>query len=89
MKKADFTIPAAIISFLALCMPFSSLGQLEKAAQGKDNLSPIDTIHVVGHAHMDMNWLWTYAETMQMCNDNLRQTVAFMEEWLIHRSLKK
>jgi len=40
-----------------------------------------DTIHVVGHAHMDMNWLWTYSETMQMCNDNLRQVVAFMNEY--------
>src|SRR5665647_188294 len=42
---------------------------------------PKDTIHVVGHAHMDMNWLWTYSETMKMCNDNLRQTVAFMDEF--------
>jgi alpha-mannosidase len=40
-----------------------------------------DTIHVIGHAHMDMNWLWTYSETMQMCNDNLRQVVAFMDEF--------
>ena len=40
-----------------------------------------DTIHVIGHAHMDMNWLWTYSETMQMANDNLRQTVAFMNEF--------
>ena len=44
-------------------------------------LKPQDTIHVVGHAHMDMNWLWTYSETMQMCNDNLRQVVAFMDEF--------
>ena len=42
---------------------------------------PADTIHVTGHAHMDMNWLWTYSETMQMCNDNLRQAVAFMDEF--------
>ena len=42
---------------------------------------PKDTIHVVGHAHMDMNWLWTYSETMKMCNDNLRQAVAFMQEY--------
>lgn len=40
-----------------------------------------DTIHVIGHAHMDMNWLWTYSETMQMCNDNLRQVVSFMDEF--------
>ena len=42
---------------------------------------PEDTIHIVGHAHMDMSWLWDYFETMKMCNDNLRQTVAFMEEY--------
>jgi len=40
-----------------------------------------DTIHVIGHAHMDMNWLWTYFETMKMCNDNLRQVVSFMDEY--------
>ncbi|MEI7422302.1 MAG: glycoside hydrolase family 38 C-terminal domain-containing protein [Prolixibacteraceae bacterium] len=45
-------------------------------------ISPVaDTIHVIGHAHMDMNWKWTYFETMQMCNDNLRQVVAFMDEY--------
>jgi alpha-mannosidase len=49
--------------------------------QGNPNDLRGDTIHVVGHAHMDMNWLWTYSETMQMCNDNLRQVVAFMEEY--------
>jgi alpha-mannosidase len=40
-----------------------------------------DTIDVVGHAHMDQNWLWTTSETMKMCDDNLRQTVAFMKEF--------
>jgi alpha-mannosidase len=40
-----------------------------------------DTIHVVGHSHMDMNWLWNYSETMKMCNDNFRQVIAFMEEY--------
>lgn len=56
--------------------PFNSVNGQKKKAK------PVaDTIHVVGHAHMDMNWLWTYSETMQMCNDNLRQTVAFMDEF--------
>lgn len=81
MKKADFTIPAAIISLFALCWSYSSFGQVKKATQEINSLSRKDTIHVVGHAHMDMNWLWTYSETMQMCHDNLRQVVAFMEEY--------
>ncbi len=54
-------------------------GQKKKVTGKK--VQAVDTIHVVGHAHMDMNWLWTYSETMQMCNDNLRQAVAFMEEF--------
>jgi alpha-mannosidase len=49
--------------------------------QNKNAMPVGDTIHVIGHAHMDMNWLWTYSETMQMCNDNLRQVVAFMDEF--------
>jgi alpha-mannosidase len=49
--------------------------------QSKTSVPSKDTIQVVGHAHMDMNWLWTYSETMQMANDNLRQTVAFMDEF--------
>jgi alpha-mannosidase len=61
-----FTLLAAFISVNA---------QLAESGKARD------TIHVVGHAHMDMNWLWTYSETMQMCNDNLRQVVAFMEEF--------
>ena len=49
--------------------------------QKRSTVQVRDTIHVAGHAHMDMNWLWTYSETMQMCNDNLRQVVAFMDEF--------
>jgi len=65
-----------LISIVLVIASFSSVyGQ-------KKNVKPVaDTIHVVGHAHMDMNWLWTYSETMQMCNDNLRQVVAFMDEY--------
>jgi len=80
MKTKLIYIPA-VIFLLALCMPSMSLGNEKENPQETDDASPKDTIHVVGHAHMDMNWLWTYSETMKMCNDNLRQTVAFMEEF--------
>ena len=72
MKKSI----ALLIVLAMVAGSFSSVyGQRKKA-------NPVaDTIHVIGHAHMDMNWLWTYSETMQMCNDNLRQVVAFMDEF--------
>ena len=47
-----------------------------------------DTLHVIGHSHMDMNWLWTLSETEKMAHDNLRQAVAFMEEYPDYQSRK-
>jgi alpha-mannosidase len=71
MKKLCFLI-------ILLTVTVSSYGQKKNFTKGK----PVsDTIQVIGHAHMDMNWLWTTSETMQMCNDNLRQVVAFMKEY--------
>lgn len=64
--------------FIVLLVSFSS--PVYSQEEGENN-TIADTIHIVGHAHMDMNWLWTYSETMKMCNDNLRQTVAFMDEF--------
>jgi alpha-mannosidase len=56
-------------------------GAIEKHAGAAKKPAVKDTIHVVGHAHMDMNWLWTTSETMKMCQDNLRQAVALMDEY--------
>lgn len=81
MKKIHSSITASAILLLVLWLPIYSFGQGKKDSKSKNDLSRKDTIHVVGHAHMDMNWLWTYSETMQMCNDNLRQVVAFMDEF--------
>jgi len=73
MKK----IIVSLIIIVALTADSFSNGY----GQQKETVPIKDTIHVIGHAHMDMNWLWTYSETMQMCNDNLRQVVAFMDEF--------
>jgi len=81
--KAFLTKILTILFIGALCLPLLSLknekGKVSSGVTGAKTQK--DTIQVVGHAHMDMNWLWTYSETMQMCNDNLRQTVAFMKEF--------
>ena len=69
-----------IVFFLAV-VSICIITTVNASAQQGSAVSDKDTIHVIGHAHMDMNWLWTYYETMKMCNDNLRQTVAFMDEF--------
>lgn len=38
-------------------------------------------VHVVGHAHIDMNWLWTWPETVRSAHDTFRQVIAFMDEF--------
>jgi len=81
MKKHRANISS--ITFLwMICLTLCSFTFAEEVF-GQDTKArlPKDTILVIGHAHMDMNWLWTYSETMQMCNDNLRQVVAFMKEF--------
>jgi alpha-mannosidase len=70
----------AILIFLLLGITLTAASQGKKI---KKSVNPVksDTTHVVGHAHMDMCWLWGYSETMKMSLDNLRQTVAFMDEF--------
>jgi len=69
-------------NLVLIAVAFLVIGTISNGyGQKKKSKVAADTIHVIGHAHMDMNWLWTYSETMQMCNDNLRQTVAFMDEF--------
>ncbi len=78
--KAPLYINLLLSLIFLLLSSFSIKKDIKEKYPEPDSLSK-DTIHVVGHAHMDMNWLWTYSETMKMCNDNLRQAVAFMAEF--------
>ena len=51
-------------------------------------MSPLDhdhpvmrkmTGHVVGHAHIDFQWLWEWPETVQVCKDTFGQACKFMD----------
>ena len=67
------------IPFIALAL-WLSLPLASQTVQKNADVAK-DTLHVIGHSHMDMNWLWTLSETEKMAHDNLRQAVAFMEEY--------
>ncbi|MBQ6086782.1 MAG: alpha-mannosidase [Bacteroidales bacterium] len=71
-------VAAGMLAALLLAVSASASPAVRK--QKKDPAKQ-DTIHVIGHAHMDMNWLWPLAETRKMSVDNLRQAVAFMKEF--------
>ncbi|MDD3926526.1 MAG: glycoside hydrolase family 38 C-terminal domain-containing protein [bacterium] len=39
------------------------------------------TAHCVGHAHIDMNWLWTWPETIGVCHDTFITVNRLMDEF--------
>jgi alpha-mannosidase len=37
-----------------------------------------DTAHVIGHAHIDMNWLWLWPETVDVCKNTFTEMLQDM-----------
>jgi alpha-mannosidase len=38
-------------------------------------------VHLVSHAHIDMNWLWQWPETVHICRDSFGQALRFIDEF--------
>ena len=61
---------------------------LEKVVRAAETiLTPIAdtaktyTVHCVGHAHIDMNWMWSWPETVAVTNDTFSTVLRLMEEY--------
>lgn len=39
------------------------------------------TVHCIGHAHIDMNWMWSWPETVAVTNDTFSTVLKLMEEF--------
>ena len=39
------------------------------------------TVHSVGHAHIDMNWMWPWPETVAVTNDTFTTVLKLMDEF--------
>ena len=39
------------------------------------------TVHNVGHAHIDMNWMWPWPETVAVTNDTFTTVLRLMDEF--------
>jgi alpha-mannosidase len=38
-------------------------------------------VHVIGHSHIDMNWLWTWADTNQVIYRDFKSVLALMDDY--------
>lgn len=59
----------------------------ETVAEAERLMAPIGiaakqyTIHCVGHAHIDMNWMWSWPETVAVTNDTFATVDRLMDEY--------
>jgi len=59
----------------------------EAVCEAEEILAPIGlvakqyTVHLVGHAHIDMNWQWDWPETVAVTNDTFTTMLRLMEEY--------
>lgn len=59
---------------------------IEKIKRSRDMLKPMEleakkrTVHMIGHAHIDMNWFWTFNETLDVIKRDFRTMTQIMEE---------
>jgi alpha-mannosidase len=57
------------------------------ALAAREQLAPLAavarqyTLHLVGHAHIDMNWLWLWPETVEVCRATWTQACRFLDEF--------
>ena len=59
----------------------ASLQASADALKPLDNIAKQDEAYLIGHAHIDMNWLWLWPETQDVCYRTWTQACNFMEEF--------
>ena len=84
-KREDWT---ALVKEAAAFAEEAGAGDPEAAAaEAEKMLAPIGeaakkhTIHLLGHAHIDMNWTWGTLETVADCHDTFATVLRLMEEY--------
>ncbi len=60
---------------------------LASAADARKKLEPVSrvakeyTVHLIGHSHIDMNWLWLWPETLDVCRNTFTTVLKLMDEF--------
>ncbi|MFA5863908.1 MAG: glycoside hydrolase family 38 C-terminal domain-containing protein [Phycisphaerae bacterium] len=58
-----------------------ALARAEKILDPIGKVAKTYTIHCVGHAHIDMNWMWSWPETVAVTNDTFITVLKLMDEF--------
>jgi alpha-mannosidase len=61
--------------------PVAEVLKAEKALEPLGREAKRYTVHSVGHAHIDMNWMWPWPETVGVTNDTFTTVLKLMDEF--------
>jgi alpha-mannosidase len=61
--------------------PGTAVAAVEEALQPMAAAAKRHAVYCVGHAHIDMNWMWSWPETVGVTLDTLRTMLALMDEF--------
>ena len=83
IKAADASLAALDTDALTASVD-GARAAIQASAKALAPLEPLAkrySLFLVGHAHIDMNWLWLWPETVQACRDTWWQAIRFMGEF--------
>ncbi|HEU5102542.1 MAG TPA: glycoside hydrolase family 38 C-terminal domain-containing protein [Roseiflexaceae bacterium] len=59
----------------------AALGRMENALAPLAERASALTVHIIGHSHIDMNWLWTWPDTIEVIRRDFKSVLALMHDY--------
>lgn len=59
----------------------TALTEIASALESVSTATPDITVHVLGHTHLDLAWLWTWDDTMEVIKRDARSVVSMMRDY--------
>ncbi|NUQ70048.1 MAG: alpha-mannosidase [Chthonomonadales bacterium] len=79
VEEAAAAVPEALPEDESALIPL--LNQLSAALSPLETRAKAMTVHCIGHSHIDLNWLWTWPDTVEVIKRDFRSVLALMEEF--------
>jgi alpha-mannosidase len=76
VQQAAVQIPANLAGF-----DENALARMESALAPLASKAANHNVHVIGHSHIDMNWLWTWADTDNVIKRDFKSVVSLMNDY--------
>src|SRR5436190_679155 len=57
------------------------VARVEAALSGIAKIAKGYVVHLVGHGHIDMNWMWSWPETVSATHDTFASVLSLMEQY--------